>query len=106
MSDAATSPNPAAYQLWVVMVGISPLIWRRLLIPVDTTIAGPHALPATQRKDPLAPDSLGLRLDQAKDLLAAVQDTLVVEQVATRCPPRSTVRTAGLRAVTRTVGPS
>jgi hypothetical protein len=30
MSDAATSPNPAVYQLRVVMVGISPLIWRRL----------------------------------------------------------------------------
>jgi hypothetical protein len=36
-----------------------------------------------QREDPLAPDTLGLRLDEAKDLLVAVQDTLVVEQVAT-----------------------
>jgi hypothetical protein len=36
-----------------------------------------------QREGPLAPDSLGLRLDEAKDLLVAVQDTLVVEQVAT-----------------------
>jgi hypothetical protein len=36
MSDAATSPNLAVYQLRVVMVGISPLIWRRLLIPADT----------------------------------------------------------------------
>jgi hypothetical protein len=38
------------YQLRVVMVGISPLIWRRLLIPPDTTIAGLHALPATQAR--------------------------------------------------------
>jgi hypothetical protein len=36
-----------------------------------------------QREDPLAPDTLGLRLDEAKDLLVAVQDTLVVQQVAT-----------------------
>jgi hypothetical protein len=36
-----------------------------------------------QRKDPLAPDTLGLRLDEAKDLLVAVQDTLVAQQVAT-----------------------
>jgi pRiA4b ORF-3-like protein len=44
MSDAATSPNLAVYQLRVVMVGISPLIWRRLLIPADTTIAGLHTV--------------------------------------------------------------
>jgi hypothetical protein len=44
MSDAATSPSPAVYQLRVVMVGISPLIWRRLLIPADTTIAGLHTV--------------------------------------------------------------
>lgn len=36
-----------------------------------------------QREDPLAPDTLGLQLAEAKDLLVAVQDTLVVEQVAT-----------------------
>jgi hypothetical protein len=44
MSDAATCPNPVVYQLRVVMVGISPLIWRRLLIPADTTIAGLHTV--------------------------------------------------------------
>jgi hypothetical protein len=36
-----------------------------------------------QREEPLAPDTLGLQLGEAKDLLVAVQDTLVVEQVAT-----------------------
>jgi Plasmid pRiA4b ORF-3-like protein len=44
MSDAASCPNLAVYQLRVVMVGISPLIWRRLLIPADTTIAGLHTV--------------------------------------------------------------
>lgn len=44
MSDAATCPNSAVYQLRVVMAGISPLIWRRLLIPADTTIAGLHTV--------------------------------------------------------------
>jgi hypothetical protein len=44
MSDAATCPNPVVYQLRVVMVGISPLIWRRVLIPADTTIAGLHTV--------------------------------------------------------------
>jgi hypothetical protein len=36
-----------------------------------------------RREEPLAPDTLGLRLGEAKDLLAAVQDTLVAHQVAT-----------------------
>ncbi|MGH3846124.1 MAG: plasmid pRiA4b ORF-3 family protein [Pseudonocardiaceae bacterium] len=32
------------YQLRVVLRGISPLTWRRLLIPADTTIAGLHTI--------------------------------------------------------------
>jgi hypothetical protein len=32
------------YQLRVVLHGISPLIWRRLVIPADTTIAELHAV--------------------------------------------------------------
>jgi Plasmid pRiA4b ORF-3-like protein len=32
------------YQLRVVLRGISPLIWRRLLVPGDTTMAGPHGV--------------------------------------------------------------
>ena len=35
---------PSVYQLRVVVRGVSPLIWRRLLIPADTTIAGLHAV--------------------------------------------------------------
>jgi hypothetical protein len=37
-----TSASPAIYQLRVVLRGISPLIWRRLLVPAGTTIAGLH----------------------------------------------------------------
>ena len=33
-----------AYRLRVVIAGISPLIWRRLLIPATTTIAQLHAI--------------------------------------------------------------
>jgi hypothetical protein len=36
-----------------------------------------------QREEPLAGDTLGLQLAEAKDLLAAVQDTLVSHQVST-----------------------
>jgi hypothetical protein len=38
------APLPSVYQLRVVVRGVSPLIWRRLLIPADTTIAGLHAV--------------------------------------------------------------
>ena len=33
------APLPNVYQLRVVVRGVSPLIWRRLLVPADTTIA-------------------------------------------------------------------
>lgn len=36
-----------------------------------------------QREEPLAGDTLGMQVSEAKDLLAAVQDTLVDQQVAT-----------------------
>lgn len=34
--------EPAIYKLKVVLQGISPMIWRRLLIRDDTTIADLH----------------------------------------------------------------
>ena len=37
-------PLPSVYQLRVVVRGVSPLIWRRLLIAADTTIADLHAV--------------------------------------------------------------
>jgi Plasmid pRiA4b ORF-3-like protein len=44
------APLPSVYQLRVVVRGVSPLIWRRLLIPADTTIAGLHAGPLIWRR--------------------------------------------------------
>ncbi|HEY5150020.1 MAG TPA: plasmid pRiA4b ORF-3 family protein, partial [Mycobacterium sp.] len=38
------APLPSVYQLRVVVHGVSPLIWRRLLLPAVTTIAGLHAV--------------------------------------------------------------
>src|SRR5664279_535817 len=38
------APLPSVYQLRVVVHGVSPLIWRRLLLPADTTIADVHAV--------------------------------------------------------------
>jgi len=49
----------------------------------------------TLNRETLAPDTLGLQLQEAKDLLAAVQDTVVANQVTTALsPPRSRARTA------------
>jgi len=42
MPEPTTPTVPAVYQLRVVLRGISPIIWRRLLIPADTTLAGLH----------------------------------------------------------------
>jgi len=39
-----SAPLPSVYQLRVVLRGVSPLIWRRLLIPADMTVAGLHAV--------------------------------------------------------------
>ncbi|MGH9066346.1 MAG: plasmid pRiA4b ORF-3 family protein [Acidimicrobiales bacterium] len=46
MGHARTCPPPPTtiYQLRVVLRGISPLIWRRLLVPADTTLAGLHEI--------------------------------------------------------------
>jgi len=41
-SAASSSLAPVVYQLRVVVRGISPLIWRRLLVRSDTTIADLH----------------------------------------------------------------
>ena len=42
MSEAPPS-GPFVYQLRVVLRGISPLIWRRILVRSDSTIADLHA---------------------------------------------------------------
>ena len=39
MPDTLEPAPPPVYQLRVVVHGISPLVWRRLLVPAETTIA-------------------------------------------------------------------
>ena len=43
MPGSPPSAGPFVYQLRVVLRGISPLIWRRLLVRSDSTIADLHA---------------------------------------------------------------
>ncbi len=47
MPDNTKPASPAVYQLRGVLHGVSPLIWRRLLVRADTTIAGLHAVVRT-----------------------------------------------------------
>ena len=42
MPGLSTSSDPSVYQLRVVLRAVSPLIWRRLLVRSDTTIADLH----------------------------------------------------------------
>src|SRR5438477_3271804 len=43
MPERLTITQPVVYQLRVVLRGVSPLIWRRLLVCSDSTIADLHA---------------------------------------------------------------
>jgi Plasmid pRiA4b ORF-3-like protein len=43
MPERLTITQPVVYQLRVVLRGVSPLIWRRLLVCNDSTIADLHA---------------------------------------------------------------
>ena len=43
MPEPLTSPEPVVHPLRVVLRGVSPLIWRRLLVRSDSTIADLHA---------------------------------------------------------------
>ena len=60
----------------------------------------------TLTRDALAPDTVGLQLQEAKDLLAAVQDTVVEHQSTPRWPRRRRARSAASRAGTRTADAS
>ncbi len=44
VADPVPSSDLNVYQLRVVIAGISPLIWRRLLVPAQTTIAQLHTV--------------------------------------------------------------
>ena len=44
MPELSTNPEPMAYQLRVILRGVSPLIWRRLLVCSDSTIADAHRM--------------------------------------------------------------
>ena len=44
MPENTTPASPTVYQLRVVVHGVSPLIWRRLLVRADATIASLHAV--------------------------------------------------------------
>src|SRR6266700_6093036 len=43
MPEPPAFSEPVVYQLRVVLRGVSPLIWRRLLVRSDSTIADLHA---------------------------------------------------------------
>jgi len=43
MPEPPTNPEPVVHQLRVVLRGVSPLIWRRVLVHRDSTIADLHA---------------------------------------------------------------
>jgi hypothetical protein len=42
MAETNTAAKPILYQLRIVLRGISPLIWRRLLVRGDSTIDDLH----------------------------------------------------------------
>lgn len=46
-ADLATYSSQDIYQLRMVIAGISPLIWRRLLVPATATIAELHTIVQT-----------------------------------------------------------
>ena len=47
MAQRGVAVTGTVYQLRVVLAGISPMVWRRLLVPAETSIAGLHAIMQT-----------------------------------------------------------
>src|SRR5438270_13199190 len=43
MSEPPANPCPVVYQLRIVLRGVSPLIWRRVLVRSDSRMADLHA---------------------------------------------------------------
>ena len=44
MAERGVAVTGTVYQLRVVLAGISPLVWRRLLVPAETSVAGLHEI--------------------------------------------------------------
>ena len=44
MAQRGVAVTGTVYQLRVVLAGISPMVWRRLLVPAETSVAGLHAI--------------------------------------------------------------
>lgn len=44
MAQRGVAVAGTVYQLRVVLAGISPMVWRRLLVPAETSIAGLHEI--------------------------------------------------------------
>jgi hypothetical protein len=42
MVPSPTPPRPAIYQLRIILRGVSPLVWRHLLVPCHTSLAHLH----------------------------------------------------------------
>jgi len=47
VGDPAVGDPAVVYRLRIMVAGISPLIWRRLLVPGETTLAELHAVVQT-----------------------------------------------------------
>jgi len=47
MTADAAQPTSRVYQLKIVLRDISPLVWRRVLVTSETTIAALHAIVQT-----------------------------------------------------------
>jgi len=71
----------------------------------DGTEAVVREVFTAQREESPGGRHRGLQLAETKDLLAAVQDTLVSHQVSTALSAQVGCRTAGQRGGTRTAGP-
>jgi hypothetical protein len=93
------TPSSLSYQLKMSLRGISPMIWRRLLVPADMTLHGVHrtiqivtetdrATPGGLRNRQYRPpevslriDELGLTLAEAKTLLSGLQVRITDVQI-------------------------
>ena len=77
-------------------------------ITVSVTIQADDDAPAvvsdvfTLNRDHLAPDTIGLHLDDAKDLLSAVQEKMVDEQARAALAEQAACPSCGAPAGTRT----